>query len=112
MMSKKHKNWQLASLAVHVKLDAFTKVKAAMDKMLVELKAQQKAEYEKWETCKKDIDTTEDKIWNGKVQKRDLATAHKDVVNARETGLWARSPAVAVGSGRRTTVGRTWTRVP
>jgi len=81
MMSKKHKNWQLASLAVHVKLDAFTKVKAAMDKMLAELKAQQKAEYEKWETCKKDIDTTEDKIWNGKVEKRDLASTHKDLVN-------------------------------
>merc|ERR1719160_696236 len=81
MMSKKHKNWQLASLAVHVKLDAFTKVKAAMDKMLAELKAQQKAEYEKWETCKKDIDTTEDKIWNGKVEKRDLAAKHKDLVN-------------------------------
>merc|ERR1719160_946477 len=81
MMSKKHKNWQLASLAVKVKLDAFTKVKAAMDKMLAELKAQQKAEYEKWETCKKDIDTTEDKIWNGKVEKRDLASTHKDLVN-------------------------------
>jgi chromosome segregation ATPase len=41
-MSKKHKNWMLASLAVRVKLDAFTKVKAAMDKMLAELKQQQK----------------------------------------------------------------------
>merc|ERR1719460_1361987 len=81
MMSKKHKNWQLASLAVKVKIDAFTKVKAAMDKMLAELKAQQKAEYEKWETCKKDIDTTEDKIWNGKVEKLDLASTHKDLVN-------------------------------
>merc|ERR1719321_2330804 len=84
MMSKKHKNWQLAGLAVRVKLDGFAKVKKAMDTMLAELKSQQKAEYEKWETCKKDIDTTEDKIWNGKVQKRDLATAHKDVVNALE----------------------------
>merc|ERR1719214_419919 len=81
MMAKKHKNWQLASLAVHVKLDAFTKVKAAMDKMLAELKKQQKEEYEKWETCKKDIDTTEDKIWDGKVEKRDLADKHKDLVN-------------------------------
>ncbi len=35
--------------------------------MLAELASQQKAEYAKWETCKKDIDTTEDKIWNGKV---------------------------------------------
>jgi len=80
-MSKKHKSWMLASLAVRVKLDAFTKVKAAMDKMLVELKAQQKAEYAKWETCKKDIDTTEDKIWDGKVVKRDLGEKHTDLVN-------------------------------
>jgi len=81
MTSKKHRSWLLASLAVQVKLDAFTKVKAAMDKMLVELAAQQKAEYAKWETCKKDIDTTEDEIWNGKVEKRDLASKHKDVEN-------------------------------
>merc|ERR1719446_1266317 len=81
MMSKKHKNWQLASLAVRVKLDAFTKVKKAMDTMLAELKAQQKEEYAKWESCKKDIDTTEDEIWNKKVEKRDLAAKHKDLVN-------------------------------
>jgi hypothetical protein len=55
MTSKKTKNWLLASLAVRVKLDAFTKVKAAMDKMLAELKTQQKAEYEKNEKCKNDI---------------------------------------------------------
>merc|ERR1719352_31382 len=81
MTSKKHKSWMLASLAVRVKLDAFTKVKAAMDKMLTELKSQQKAEYAKWETCKKDIDTTEDKIWDDKVVKRDLAAKHKDLTN-------------------------------
>jgi chromosome segregation ATPase len=81
MMAKKHKNWMLASLAVRVKLDAFTKVKAAMDKMLAELKTQQKTEYAKWEKCKKDIDTTEDKIWDGKVEKRDLGDKHKDLEN-------------------------------
>jgi hypothetical protein len=81
MMAKKSKNWQLASLAVRVKLDAFTKVKKAMDTMLAELKSQQKAEYAKWETCKKDIDTTEDKIWDAKVVKRDLASKHKDLEN-------------------------------
>merc|ERR1719453_1690149 len=85
MTYKKSKNWQLASLAVRVKLDGFTKVKAAMDKMLAELQSQQKAEYAKWETCKKDIDTTEDKIWNGKVEKRDLASTHKDIVNTLKT---------------------------
>merc|ERR1719410_1645619 len=81
MVAKKHKSWMLSSLAVRVKLDAFTKVKEAMDKMLAELKAQQKAEYAKWETCKKDIDTTEDKIWTANVEKRDLGDKHTDLVN-------------------------------
>jgi len=86
MVAKKNKNWQLASLAVSVKLDAFTKVKKACDTMLAELKNQQKAEYAKWETCKKDIDETEDKIWNGKVEKRDLGEKHKDIMNTLATG--------------------------
>jgi len=85
LMAKKHKNWQLASLAVRVKLDAFTKVKKAMDTMLAELATQQKNEYAKWETCKKDIDTNEDKIWNAKVEKRDLGDKHKDLVNTLAT---------------------------
>merc|ERR1719506_2112489 len=84
-IAKSNKNWMLASLAVRVKLDAFTKVVAAMDKMLKELRSQQKAEYAKWETCKKDIDTTEDKVWDDKVVKRDLAAKHKDVENTIET---------------------------
>jgi len=84
--AKRSKNWRLAGLAVRVKLDAFTKVKAAMDKMLGELASQQKAEYAKWETCKKDIDTNEDKIWDAKVVKRDLATKHKEIVNTLATG--------------------------
>merc|ERR1719158_1510601 len=46
-VAKKTKNWQLATLAVSAQLDAFTKVKEAMDKMLAELKKQQKEEYEK-----------------------------------------------------------------
>merc|ERR1719440_1641707 len=57
-----------------------------MDTMLAELKTQQKNEYEKNEQCKKDIDTTEDKIWEEKVVKRDLADKHKDIVNILETG--------------------------
>merc|ERR1719272_237419 len=81
MTAKKSKNWLLASLAVRVKLDAFTKVKIVMDKMIADLKEQQKVEYAKWESCKKDIDSTEDKIWTGKVEKRDLAAKHKDLTN-------------------------------
>jgi len=85
MMAKKQKNWQLASLAVSMKLDAFGKVKKAMDTMLAELKEQQANEYTKWEGCKKDIDTNEDKIWDAKVVKRDLAAKHKDVTNTLAT---------------------------
>jgi len=80
-VARKHRNWQLASLAVHVKLDAFTKVKEAIDKMLVELKAQQKQEYAKWESCKADIDQTEDKIKVKTQTKQDLDGKHKDLTN-------------------------------
>merc|ERR1719387_2260309 len=59
-VARAHKNWALASLAVHLKLDAFTKVKEAMDKMTKELKAQMKAEVEKKEFCVSKIDETED----------------------------------------------------
>merc|ERR1719401_33442 len=79
--ARKHRNWALASLAVRVKLDAFTKVKEAMDKMLAELKEQQKAEYAKWESCKKELDETEDKIKAGAQTKADLEAKHKDVSN-------------------------------
>jgi hypothetical protein len=84
--AKKSKNWALASLAVQVNLDAFTKVKAAMDKMLAELKAQQKAEYEKGEQCKKDLDETEDKIKEATNTKEDLDQKHTELTNLLETG--------------------------
>jgi len=80
-VARKNRNWQLASLAVHVKLDAFTKVQEAIDKMLVQLKAQQKQEYAKWESCKADIDETEDKIKEKSQTKADLAATHKDLTN-------------------------------
>jgi len=58
--AKKSGNYQLAALAVSVQLDAFVKVKKAMDDMLAELKKQQAAEYEKKEFCNKELDTNED----------------------------------------------------
>jgi len=67
-----------------VELDAFTKVKAAMDKMHAELAAQQKAEYEKNEACKKEIDATEDKIKEGENTKADLDSKHQDLTNTLE----------------------------
>jgi hypothetical protein len=82
--AKKSKNWALASLAVQVRLDAFTKVKAAMDKMLAELAAEQKAEYEKGEACKKELDETEDKIKVATNEKEDLDMKHTEVSNELE----------------------------
>jgi len=83
--AKKNKNWSLASLAVRVRLDAFTKVKAAMDKMLAELRSQQQAEYEKGEACKKDLDATEDKIKEATNTKEDLDSKHTELSNNLET---------------------------
>jgi hypothetical protein len=84
-VARKHRNWQLASLAVRVKLDAFTKVKEVMDKLLAELKEEQKAEYEKNEACKKEIDQTEDKIKEEEQVKEDLAAKHTELTNTLET---------------------------
>merc|ERR1719356_1942929 len=72
-------------LAVRAKLDAFTKVKEVMDKMLAELQKQQKEEYAKWEFCKESIDTTEDKIKAATRLKEDLAGEHQNLVNTIET---------------------------
>merc|ERR1719253_1514612 len=55
-----------------------------MDKMHAELAAQQKAEYEKKESCDKEIDTTEDKIKEGENVKEDLDAKHTDLVNTLE----------------------------
>merc|ERR1719450_1752901 len=85
MVSKAHKNWQLAGLAVRVKLDAFTKVKAAMDKMLAELKTQQKNEYDQFNLCKKNIDETEDAIKMEQNTKKDLEESNTDQSNTLAT---------------------------
>jgi chromosome segregation ATPase len=70
---------------MRVRLDAFTKVKAAMDKMLAELQKQQKDEYAKWELCQKDIDTTEDSIKVGENTKEDLENKHTELTNTIAT---------------------------
>jgi len=70
--ARKNKDWVLASLAVRAQLDSFSKVKVMMDKMVAELKEQQKAEYEKWEFCKQEIDKTEDSIKEATEENDDL----------------------------------------
>jgi hypothetical protein len=83
--AKKHHNTELLALAVRVKLDAFTKVKAAMDKMLAELKTQQKNEYDQFNLCKKNIDETEDAIWTENNNKKDLEETNRDQTNTLAT---------------------------
>merc|ERR1719436_486962 len=84
-VAKRHKNWAMAALAVRVRLDAFTKVKAAMDEMLAELKKQQAEEYDKWEFCKAEIDKTEDSIKVGLNEKEDLDNKHTELSNTIKT---------------------------
>jgi len=84
-VAQKHRSWAIASLAMRVRLDAFTKVKAAMDKMLAELKKQQADEYAKWELCQKDIDTTEDSIKVAENTKEDLQNKHTELTNTIAT---------------------------
>merc|ERR1719265_2517770 len=79
--AKKTKNWQLATLAVSVQLADLTKVKEAMDKMLAELKKQQKEEYDKHEFCKKEIDANEDNTKEKTHEKADLEEKHTELEN-------------------------------
>merc|ERR1719482_241515 len=79
-IAKKTKNFQLAALAVSTQLDAFTKVKEAMDKFLVELKKQQKDEYEKNDFCKAEIDKNEDDTKVKTHEKEDLDDHLAEVV--------------------------------
>mmetsp|Transcript_55311 Transcript_55311/g.144235 ORF Transcript_55311/g.144235 Transcript_55311/m.144235 type:complete len:746 (-) Transcript_55311:37-2274(-) len=83
--AQKHKNWSLVSLAVRMRLDSFTEVKAAMDKMLAQLNEQQKEEYAKSELCKKDLEHTEDKIQAAENAKEDLDNKHLNIANTIET---------------------------
>merc|ERR1719329_1519254 len=69
----------MATLAVSTKLDGFEKVKAMMDKMIVELKKQQKEEVEKHDACNKDIDENEDETRVKDKEKEDLVALIKDL---------------------------------
>merc|ERR1719159_2374605 len=83
--ARKHHDWVFASLAVHMRLDGMEKVKAAMDKMLAELKEQQKEEDDKMEFCDKEIDVTEDNIMVKEKKKEDLENEELDLKNSLST---------------------------
>jgi len=84
-VARKHKNLALLSLAMTTNLDAFTEVKAKMDAMVAELQAQQKAEDEKHDTCKHDIDSTEDSIKEAEWQKKNIEATKLELENTIET---------------------------
>jgi hypothetical protein len=62
---------QLAQLTVSVQLDAFTKVKEAMDQMVAELKQQQKEEVEEKEFCTSKFDENEKQTYTKTEEKSD-----------------------------------------
>merc|ERR1719311_741231 len=62
---------QLAQLTVSVQLDAFTKVKEAMDQMVAELKQQQAEEVETKEFCTAKFDENEKQTYTKTEEKED-----------------------------------------
>jgi len=84
-VGKRNKNWALMALAVRVRLDTFTKVIEAMDKMMAEMQRQQQEEYEKSEFCKKEIDRLEDEIKFGVNTKEDLDEKHQQLFNTLDS---------------------------
>jgi len=63
---------QLAMLTVSVQLDAFTKVKEAMDQMVAELKEQQKEEVKLKEFCTTEFNENEQQTYTKTEEKKDL----------------------------------------
>eukprot|EP00401_Gymnodinium_catenatum_P036662 CAMPEP_0117501536 /NCGR_PEP_ID=MMETSP0784-20121206/23349_1 /TAXON_ID=39447 /ORGANISM="" /LENGTH=758 /DNA_ID=CAMNT_0005296793 /DNA_START=62 /DNA_END=2338 /DNA_ORIENTATION=- len=84
-VARKQKNWSLASLALRLRLDPFEKVKEVMDKMLGELKAQQKSETAKLEFCKKELDETEDSVKVKLSEKADLEATNTNLEDSIST---------------------------
>merc|ERR1719172_122896 len=96
--ARKHNDLILASVMVRTRLDAFTKVKKMMDEMLVELKAQQKAEEEKMEFCKKKIDSAEDSIKEGQWDLKSLKETKlelEDTIKTLEADIVSLNDAIA-----------------
>merc|ERR1719158_10169 len=63
---------QLAMLTMSIQLDAFTKVKEAMDQMVTELKEQQKEEVELKEFCTTKFNENEQQTYTETEEKEDL----------------------------------------
>mmetsp|Transcript_4572 Transcript_4572/g.11525 ORF Transcript_4572/g.11525 Transcript_4572/m.11525 type:complete len:424 (+) Transcript_4572:72-1343(+) len=76
---------QLATLAVSVELDSFTEVKAAMDKMMVDLKKQQEEEVQVKSNCQKEFADNEKITYEKTTLKEDLEAAMASLEKKLET---------------------------
>merc|ERR1719217_2026771 len=80
-LARRKRNVALASLAVSIKLDAFTKVKAMCDELIAELK-QQEEEVKKYDACKADIHGNEMATLEKESEKKDLEAKISDLDGA------------------------------
>jgi len=85
-IARKHHDWSFASLAIRIRLDPFTKIKAVMDKMVAGLKKQQQEEFEKKDWCDGEIDSMEDSLKVKNQQREDLEETKLDVENGITVG--------------------------
>merc|ERR1719428_183674 len=84
-LAQKMHNPKLAALSMSMKLDAFTKVKASIDEMVVSLKKTQKDEVDKKDFCNKDLHENEMKTTEKTNLKEDLTQAIADLETSKTT---------------------------
>merc|ERR1719265_2339151 len=79
VLAQKHNNPHLMTLAMKIKLDAFTKVKQAIDDMVAELEKQQEDEIKKKDYCVDSFNENEKQTNDFTRQKTDLETLIEDL---------------------------------
>merc|ERR1719191_548785 len=84
-MAKTLHNPRLSQLSVSMRLDAFTKVKEEIDKMVVSLKQTQKDEVVKKDLCGKELQENEMQTTEKTNLKTDLTTAIADLETSKTT---------------------------
>merc|ERR1719243_143406 len=76
---------RLSALAVQVQLDAFTKVKAAIDEMIADLKEQQKEEVELKAYCTKEFNQNEKDTYTATEEHDDTVALIEELESTIET---------------------------
>merc|ERR1719191_1499388 len=84
-LAKKLNKPRLAALSMRMRLDAFTKVKEEIDKMVVSLKQTQKDEVVKKDLCGKELQENEMQTTEKTNLKTDLTTAIADLETSKTT---------------------------